>query len=206
MALYLSILIFAVSTTITPGPNNIMIMASGINYGIKKSIPHLFGICLGIPIMIIMIGLGFSIVFKMYPFLHVVIKILGVLYLIYLAWLIASSSPESFKNNKSQPLTFIQGILFQWVNPKAWVIATSAISAYTTASSDINTQVILITLIFLTVEFPCVGVWLIFGTAIKRYLKSDKMQRSFNICMALLLIASIMPVIIELFRHYILRL
>jgi threonine/homoserine/homoserine lactone efflux protein len=203
MALYLSILIFAISTTITPGPNNIMIMASGINYGIKKSIPHLCGICLGLPIMIIMIGLGFSIVFEMYPFLHQIIKILGVLYLVYLAWLIAKSSPKSFKNKKSHPMTFVQGVMFQWVNPKAWVIATSAISAYTNTSSSVNTQIILISLIFLAVEFPCVGVWLVFGTGIKRFLKSEQMQRAFNICMALLLIASVMPVIIELFQLYI---
>lgn len=152
--------------------------------------------------MIIMIGLGFSIVFKMYPILHEIIKILGVLYLIYLAWLIASSSPKSFKNNKSKPMTFVQAVMFQWVNPKAWVIATSAISAYTTASSDVNIQIILISLIFLAVEFPCVGVWLVFGIGIKKHLKSEKMQRDFNICMALLLVSSVTPVIIDLFKHY----
>ena len=153
MELYLAIFIFAASTTVTPGPNNIMIMSSGLNYGIKKSMPHLLGICFGFPAMVIMVGLGFSIVFEMYPLFHEVIKVLGVVYLLYLAWLIASSSPTSLEGGNSKAFSFTQAALFQWVNPKAWVMATSAVSAYTSLSSDIFLQVIFIALAFFVVAF-----------------------------------------------------
>lgn len=203
MDIYFAIIIFAMSTTVTPGPNNIMIMTSGLNYGIKSSIPHLLGICFGFPAMVIMVGLGFSVVFEMYPIFHEAIKILGVIYLLYLAWLIASSSPNSLEVEKSKPLSFTQAALFQWVNPKAWVMATGAVSAYTSISSDIFLQVLFIALAFFIVAFPCVGIWLFFGAALKKYLKSPKHQKIFNLFMALLLIASVLPVVKELLVQYV---
>lgn len=203
MEFYLAVLLFAVSSTVTPGPNNIMIMTSGLNYGVKNSIPHLLGICFGFPVMVIIIGLGFSVVFEMYPLFHEAIKVFGVLYLLYLAWLIASSSPVSLEGKKSKPLSFTQAALFQWVNPKAWVVATGAVSAYTSVSSDIIGQVVYIALAFLFVAFPSLGIWLIFGVGIKKYLKSPKHQKIFNLSMALLLIGSVLPVLKELVEQYI---
>jgi threonine/homoserine/homoserine lactone efflux protein len=203
MEFYFAVIIFATSTTITPGPNNIMIMTSGLNYGIKSSIPHLLGICFGFPAMVIMVGLGFSVVFEMYPVLHELIKVLGVAYLLYLAWLIATSSPTSLDAENARPLSFIQAALFQWVNPKAWVMATGAVSAYTSISSDIFSQVIIIAFAFFIVGFPCVGIWLVFGVGLKKYLHSPKHQKVFNLSMAILLIASIAPVLKELMIHYI---
>jgi threonine/homoserine/homoserine lactone efflux protein len=203
MEFYLSILIFAISSTVTPGPNNIMIMTSGLNYGVKKSIPHLLGICFGFPVMVIVIGFGFSIVFVRYPLFNEIIKIFGVIYLLYLAWLIASSSPVSLEGRKSKPLSFTQAALFQWVNPKAWVVATGAVSAYTSVSSDMYAQVIFIALAFLIVAIPSLGTWLIFGVGIKKYLKSTKHQKIFNLAMALLLIVSVLPVLIKLVEQYI---
>lgn len=203
MEFYLSILIFAISSTVTPGPNNIMILTSGLNYGVKKSIPHLLGISFGFPVMIIVIGFGFSIIFERYPVFNEVIKILGVVYLLYLAWLIASSSPVSLEGKRSKPLNFFQAALFQWVNPKAWVVATGAVSAYTSVSSDILAQVIFIALAFLIVAIPSLSVWLIFGVGIKKYLKSARHQKLFNLSMALLLIGSIIPVLISLVEQYI---
>lgn len=203
MEFYLAVLLFAVSSTVTPGPNNIMIMTSGLNYGVRDSIPHLLGICFGFPVMVILTGLGFSVVFEMYPLFHEAIKVLGVLYLLYLAWLIASSSPVSLEGKKTKPLSFTQAALFQWVNPKAWVVATGAVSAYTSVSSDIFGQVVYIALAFLLVAFPSLGVWLIFGVGIKKYLKSPRHQKIFNLSMALLLIASVLPILKELGEQYI---
>jgi threonine/homoserine/homoserine lactone efflux protein len=203
MEFYLSIFIFAISSTVTPGPNNIMIMTSGLNYGVKKSIPHLLGICFGFPVMVIVIGFGFSIVFERYPLFNEIIKVLGIVYLLYLAWLIASSSPVSLEGRKSKPLSFTQAALFQWVNPKAWVVATGAVSAYTSVSSDIFTQVIFIALAFLIVAIPSLGTWLIFGVGIKKYLKSPKHQKVFNLSMALLLILSVLPVLTKLVEQYV---
>ena len=203
MEIYLVILLFAASTTVTPGPNNIMIMTSGLNYGVRSSIPHFLGICIGFPAMVLVIGLGFSVIFESYPIIHEVIKVIGVAYFLYLAWLIASSSPASLEGKSAKPLNFTQAALFQWVNPKAWVMATSAVSAYTYAASDIFIQVVYIALIFLIVAFPCVGIWLVFGAGLKKYLKSSRHQRTFNLSMAFLLVASILPVINELINQYI---
>lgn len=178
MELYLAIFLFAASTTVTPGPNNIMIMTSGLNYGIKSSIPHFLGICFGFPAMVLMVGLGFSVVFETYPLFHEIIKVLGVVYLLYLAWLIASSSPASLESTKSKPLSFYQAALFQWVNPKAWVMATGAVSAYTSVSAEISMQVIYIALIFFVVAFPCVGIWLVFGVGLKKTSDFSKTSKS----------------------------
>jgi len=204
MELYIAILVFAVSTTITPGPNNIMIMSSGLNFGLKRSLPHLMGICLGFPLMVAGVGLGFGAIFERFPVIHEVIKVLGVLYLIYLAYLVATSAPKSLDNNTSEtkPLTFIQAALFQWINPKAWVMATGAVAAYTTQDASIMLQVMFISLAFLIAGVPCVGMWLVCGTWLKRFLKEVKYQRLFNLTMALLLIVSILPVIGELKASY----
>ena len=115
MELILPILLFAISASITPGPNNIMLMASGLNFGIQKSIPHLLGVVFGFPIMIIMIGLGFEIVFEKFPFIHQIIKVVGIAYLFYLAWRVATSSRQSLEAGKAIPLKFWQAVLFQWV-------------------------------------------------------------------------------------------
>jgi len=204
MEFYLVIILFAASSSVTPGPNNIMIMTSGLNYGIKKSMPHFLGICFGFPIMVILVGLGFSVIFENYPITHEIIKVLGVVYLIYLAWLIASSAPASLESIHSKPFSFIQAASFQWVNPKAWVMATGAVAAYTTVSTNVFTQVIYIALAFFIVAFPCVGIWLYFGSALKRYLKSTRHQKMFNVSMAFLLVASVFPVLQELINQYVL--
>jgi threonine/homoserine/homoserine lactone efflux protein len=202
MEFFSAIFLFALSTSITPGPNNIMIMTSGLNHGVKFSLPHLLGICFGFPIMVILVGLGIGVFFEMYPMLHEIIKIFGILYLLYLSWLIAVSSPTSLDGDISNPFSFIQAALFQWVNPKAWVMAAGAVSTYTTVSTDIFIQVVYIALAFFVVSFPSVGVWLIFGAGLKKYLKSPKHQKIFNVSMAILLVGSILPVVKEVVDKY----
>ena len=202
MELYLAVFIFGLSAGITPGPNNIMLMTSGMNFGIKKSIPHVLGVTFGFPIMVILIGLGFSIVFEQYPILHEVIKVLGVVYLLYLSWLIASASPDTLEGEKSKPFTFFQAALFQWVNPKAWVVATSSISAYTVLNDNIYWQILMIAGVFFFAALFTASTWLVFGKGIKQILQSAKQQRAFNLAMALLLVASVLPVIKQLYQQY----
>ncbi len=204
MEMYFAMMLFAFTATITPGPNNIMIMTSGVNYGVKQSLPHLLGICFGFPSMVILIGLGFSVVFERYPLLHELIKIIGIIYLIYLAWAIANTGPSKMKSQSKKPMSFMKAAMFQWVNPKAWVMATGAVSAYTTQSADFMMQVLYITLTFFIVSFPCVGTWLFFGVGLRKYLQDPIHYRIFNISMALLLILSILPVIIEIVETYLL--
>lgn len=203
MELLLAIFVFASSTSITPGPNNIMIMASGMNFGTRKSLPHYLGICIGFPAMVVLVGLGFGFIFDEYPLIHEIIKIVGIVYLVYLSWLIANSAPKSLDSTETQPISFWQAVLFQWVNPKAWIMATGAVAAYTSAASDIYSQVLLIALVFFAVSFPCIGSWLFFGVWLKKLLKDSSNQRVFNICMALLLVMSIIPVTYDLIRGYV---
>ncbi|GLP95109.1 LysE family translocator [Paraferrimonas sedimenticola] len=198
MEWFISVFAFAFTSTVTPGPNNVMIMTSGLNHGVERSLPHLCGICLGFPLMVLLVGLGFGAVFERFEFLHWLIKIVGVLYLLYLAWQIANSAPTSLNGESKPPFSFLQAAAFQWVNPKAWVMATGAVAAYTSISADIWWQVGWIVAAFALVAFPCVGAWLVFGVLLKRWLSKPSQQRLFNWSMALLLVLSILPVVAEM--------
>jgi len=202
MDLLLAVLFFAFSTTITPGPNNVMIMSSGVNYGIKASLPHWLGICLGFPLMVLLVGLGFGVVFERYPHLHQLIKVLGVAYLLWLAWRIASAEPKAIEQGKSKPFSFMQAALFQWINGKAWVMASGAIAAFTTVGGVYWLEVSIITAAFLLVAFPCVGAWLVFGAVLRKVLTKALFQRLFNVTMAIILVLSVVPVILEIWRYY----
>lgn len=195
MELVLTIALFAFSSGITPGPNNIMLMSSGVNFGVKRSLPHLSGICIGFPAMVLAIGLGLSTVFQAYPIIHIIIKYAGIAYLLYLAWLIANSSSKLEGKNTPNPLSFIQAAAFQWVNPKAWIMSIGAIAAFTSVQSPLTPQVLTIATVFLCVAIPSAFIWLGFGVGLKRLLRNSRQQKIFNISMALLLVASIIPII-----------
>ena len=177
-------------------------MSSGVNYGIKQSVPHWLGICFGFPLMVLLVGLGFGVIFDRYPQLHQLIKIAGTLYLIWLAWRIASARPETIATGKSKPFTFVQAALFQWVNGKAWVMASGAVAAFTSVSGVYWWQVAMITLAFLMMAFPCVGVWLVFGADLRKVLTKPLFQRIFNIFMGSILLLSVLPVIAQIWRYY----
>ncbi|HBF48020.1 MAG TPA: LysE family translocator, partial [Shewanella frigidimarina] len=168
---------------------------------IKRSIPHLMGISLGFPTMILAVGLGLSAIFQAYPFIHIVIKVIGISYLLYLSWLIANSSNKMEGKQVSKPFTFLQAAAFQWVNPKGWIMAVGAIATFTSVQQELNSQVMTIASVFLCVAFPCAIVWLGFGVALKRLLKNERQQRIFNITMALLLVASIIPMMLPPTTH-----
>lgn len=202
MEIFIAVLFFAFSTTITPGPNNVMIMSSGVNYGVRASMPHFLGICLGFPLMVLLVGFGFGVIFEKFPNLHQLIKVVGVVYLLWLAWHIASAEPKAIKRGDKKPFTFWQAALFQWVNAKAWMMASGAVAAYTTVQGNPVMEVVAITLAFLLMAFPCVGVWLLFGSLLRKVLSNSLFQRVFNITMGLILVASIIPVLQELWRYY----
>ena len=201
MEIYWAIALFALTGAITPGPNNIMLLSSGLNFGVKKTMPHMFGSCIGFPVMIIAIGLGFSTVFILYPQTHQWIKILGIIYILYLAWRIANTTPNATKHQRTKPLTLMQAALFQWVNPKAWAVASALIAAYTN-TENLVVQVFIIALICAAVALPANLIWIIFGANLKHLLKRDVYHRIFNITMAVLLVLSMSPVIWELLADY----
>ena len=198
MTFSLAFFLFAVSMLFTPGPNNVMLMTSGLNFGINKSLPHLFGVCLGFPSMVVMVGLGLGVIFEQYPIIHDVIKVLGVLYLIYLAWQIAHAKPSAVSGKASSPFTFLQAALFQWVNPKAWVMASTSIAVYTSAAEDVLYQILLLATVFVLIGFCSGSTWLFLGKSLKRLLKSDAHRVLFNTVMASLLVASVFPAIYEM--------
>ena len=188
------LLTFSISMTITPGPNNVMVTASGVNFGYKKTLPHILGITFGFPLMIALIGLGLGSVFKSFPIIHLILKYIGAAYLLYLAYKIATFSTFDTNSDRNKPFTFFQAVLFQWVNPKAWSIAVGAIATYTSVDNNVFFEVLLIVFVFCIVCFPCVSLWVIIGTNIKRLLSTDYYRKIFNISMACLLIISLVPV------------
>ncbi|MFT5676628.1 MAG: threonine/homoserine/homoserine lactone efflux protein [Paraglaciecola sp.] len=199
---YSALILFTIATSITPGPNNVMIMTSGVNHGFRKSIPHLAGIDLGFPLMLIVIGLGASQIFETNPSLFLWLKIVGVVYLSYLAFKIASSPVQSFERSNSKPFTFFQAALFQWVNPKAWIMCIGAVVTYVSSDQAYFQQLFAIALIFFVFGMPCTVAWLGFGSSLKQVLSKPSYLRIFNVSMALLLLVSLLPVFLELYESF----
>ena len=191
-------MIFGIIAAVTPGPNNVMLTTTGLNFGVRRGIPHLLGICIGFPVMLALIGLGFGTLFELYPILHEIIKVVGIVYLLFLAWKIAMTRGSVERIERSRPISFWQAAAFQWVNPKAWVMGSSALAAYTSMDDSFFLQVAIICATFFVITLPCAGVWLVFGAGLQRLLRDPKHLRIFNIAMALLLLASILPVVADL--------
>lgn len=177
---------FAVVTSITPGPNNLMLLASGANFGLRRTVPHMFGISLGHGFMVFCVGAGLAGLFAALPWLQIALKGLAVAYMLWLAWKIATASAIQQGAARGKPFTFLQAAGFQWVNPKAWAMALGAISAYSDGSL-IGAAMVAGT--FILCNLPSVSVWAIAGTQIARVLSNPRHLRVFNIVMALLLLA-----------------
>ena len=192
--IFLAMVGFAIVSTTTPGPNNFMLFASGLNFGFRRTIPHILGVSNGFGFLLLCIGLGLGQLLEIFPLAFTAIKIIGGLYMIFLAWKIATSGPLEIGAGKSAPLTYLQAALFQWVNPKAWVMATIAVSAYT-VKADYHTTLAIIVVYFAVVNIPMVCVWAGFGTALKQFLSDPKKLRIFNIAMAILLVLSLWPML-----------
>lgn len=193
--LLLALATFAVVSTVTPGPNNLMLMSSGANFGFKRTMPHMAGITLGFGLMVILVGMGLMTVFDKFPTSHLVLKVLSIAYLIYLAYKIArAGQPAQSEVDGAQPLTFFQACAFQWVNPKAWTMALTAISVYSPDRSVVSIGVI--AAIFIMANVPSVGIWTVLGQKISVLLSNQRRLTLFNYTMAVCLLASIYPVLV----------
>ena len=193
--LLLALTLFAFVSSITPGPNNLMLMASGANFGFRRTLPHLLGVGIGFTLMIVLVGVGLVQVFVLYPISHQILKVVSVIYLLWLAWKIANAAtPEGDVQSEGTPITFIQAALFQWVNPKAWTMALTAISAYT--PDQTLYYVSLAALVFGIVNLPSVSLWTVLGEQMARFLTSAARLRAFNWAMAGLLVLSLYPVVL----------
>ena len=187
---------FAFATSATPGPNNVMLLASGVNFGFRRTIPHMLGVGLGFTFMVIVIGLGLAQVFAAYPVIHDVLRYAGGAYMLWLAWKIANSGPIRDGEVRGRPLTFLQAALFQWVNPKAWVMGITATATYTVTSSYIA-SVFAVGLVFGLVNIPSISAWVLFGAAMRNFLGDPRHLRVFNVTMALLLVVSMAPLVLR---------
>ncbi|MBF8774993.1 LysE family translocator [Pseudomonas fulva] len=193
--LLIAFVLFAFVSSITPGPNNTMLLASGVNFGVRRSVPHALGVSIGFMVMVLAVGLGLGEVFKAWPALYTVLRYAGAGYLLYLAWKIASSGPIGTASTAApKPIGFWAAAAFQWVNPKAWVMAIGAITTYTPAQGYVA-NVVVIAAVFALVNLPSVGVWVMFGSALRGLLQNPRALMLFNVLMAALLVISLYPLL-----------
>ena len=189
-------LTFAVVASVTPGPNNIMLLASGANFGFRRTLPHLLGVILGFGLMVLLVGLGLAAVLARFPTLFMAARIAGIAYLAYLAFKIARADGIGMGETAARPMGFLQAVAFQWVNPKGWSMAISAMTAYAPAD-HVRAAVFLVTAIFVAIGIPSGVLWTGMGVGLKRGLAHPKAHplalRAFNLAMAAALLWSLYP-------------
>jgi threonine/homoserine/homoserine lactone efflux protein len=185
---------FALVTSITPGPNNMMLLASGVNFGLRRTVPHMLGISVGHSVMVFLLGLGVAGAIRAAPWAGLVLKALSVGYMLWLAWKIAHAAAPGEGKAAGRPFTFLQAAAFQWVNPKAWAMALGAVAAYAPTGSV--GAVVVVALVFACVNLPSVTLWAAAGQGIRRWLMVPGRLQAFNWAMAGLLVLSLWPVVI----------
>lgn len=206
---FASLCLFAFVTSITPGPNNAMLFASGVNYGLRRTVPHLLGVTLGFTFMQLAVGLGVGMVFEAVPGIYALLRALGLGYMLYLAWRIANSTPPAqpeadiapapAAGGKGRPMTFLEASAFQWVNPKALMMCVTAASTYAPPDTPVL-GALLVTAVFFFAGMPCVALWVLLGRLMRGLLQDGRRLRAFNWAMAALLVASMAPLAGEALR------
>lgn len=181
---------FAFVTSITPGPNNLMLLASGTRFGWRRSLPHLLGISFGFGVMLLLVGLGLAQAFERAPWLHDTLKWVSLAYLLYLAWKVATAPPPDAAGAPGgRPMGFAAAALFQVVNPKAWAMALTAVTAYGSLG------VAAVTAVFVLVNLPCCGSWALLGQQMRRWLHRPRALQVFNWGAAGLMVVSVLPLL-----------
>ena len=192
-SIFIALFTFCLVSTVTPGPNNMMVMASGANFGFRRTLPHMLGIAGGMVVLTMGVGAGLMAVFDLVPHSYTALKLAAVAYMLWLAWKIANAGAPKDAGTGGRPLTILQAAGFQWVNPKAWTMALTAITVY--APDRALWSVALVAACFGLVALPSISVWTALGQQLRRLLTSPTRLRAFNITMALLLVASLYPVL-----------
>ena len=192
--LLLAFVSFAFVSSITPGPNNAMLLTSGVNYGFRRTLPHMMGISLGCGVMLLLVGLGLGQVFAAVPSLYGVLRYAGAAYLLWLAWKIARAGPVAGAAGSGRPMTFWQAAAFQWVNPKAWILVVGAVSTYAPREA-FGRGVVLLAALLCLVNLPSIALWAGCGTALRPFMADPVRVRVFNVTMAALLVLSLIPML-----------
>ncbi len=190
--------LFAFTMSATPGPNNAMVAASGANFGVRRTIPHAAGIATGFALMILLVALGAGALLRSTPLIHGLLRWVGALYLLWLAVKIARTDPAATDEaRQGRPMTMLQAALFQWVNPKAWIVTMGAVATYTTIGGNVFAAAGLLATVFFIVSWPASAIWVALGAGAARLLHSPSRLRTFNWLMAGLLILSLVPTLAE---------
>lgn len=185
--------LFALVTSVTPGPNNLMLMASGANFGFRRTVPHMLGVSLGFVLMAFLVGAGLAGLFQTYPVAVTALEVVSVAYMLWLAWKIAHAAAPKDRQAGGTPMTFLQAAAFQWVNPKAWAMALTAVTVY--APDRSLWTVALVAAIFGAINLPSVSLWTLIGQQLRRVLTNTRRLTIFNWTMAGLLVLSLAPVL-----------
>lgn len=191
----LALLVFTIVTSATPGPNTLMLLASGVNFGFRRSLPHMLGVVSGFCILLLCVGFGLGLLLTAWPPLHLALKLSGACYLLYLSWRIASAGTLSPAQSNPQPMRLIAAMLFQWINPKAWMMGITAMALYTQPSSP-TASVVIIAVMYGLVGLPTVALWAGFGSVLRGWLDDPFRLRWFNRTMGLLLAMTVVPMVL----------
>lgn len=214
----LALVAFIFTSAMTPGPNNIMLMTSGVNFGFWRTLPHMAGVSLGFPLMVLLIGVGFGTTILAMPWFHDAVSFIGIPYLLWLSWHIASAETRhglvkpgehegmapngAITRDEPRPMTFLGASAFQWVNAKAWVMAIGMLAVYAPTGYGVMQGVAIVVAINLIIAIFSSITWTAFGSALSTWLKDPFRLRVFNVVMALLLVATLVPPILDLWNRY----
>jgi threonine/homoserine/homoserine lactone efflux protein len=192
----LPFLAFAIAASGTPGPNNLLALATAARYGVRAALPLVLGIALGFGFMVAVVGMGLAGPLAHHPAVHAGMRWIGTAWMLVLAWRIARSETAAPSGtNVAAPLGFWGACAFQWINPKAWIMALATAATYTTPGDDLPAQVLLLSAIFVVISIPCVGAWALLGAGASTLLTTPRRMRAFNLVMGSLLAASVLPVL-----------
>lgn len=192
-----ALITLAFVASITPGPNNLMLLASGMNHGVRKTIPHVAGVSLGFGLLLFLVALGLGAIFERFSLVELTLKLLGAAYLAYLAWKVFHTTAVNAGEGSASPLTFIQAVAFQWVNPKAWVMGTTATSTLLNPdASSVAAGAFALTAAFWVVNLPCICTWMFSGAFAARWVDDERRVRRINQTLGVLLGATVVLLLI----------
>ena len=192
--IWLPLAIFVFVNSITPGPNNVMLTAAGANFGYRRCLPHMLGITAGVAVMVLLVGAGLGTVFERIPAAYTTLRYAGAAYLLLLAWRIARTRPGEDGQRHGRPFSFWEAAVFQWVNPKAWIMVVGMVAAYMPQNYPMR-DLVLAAAVLALVNYPSISFWTLFGSAVGRFLSSPDAMRRFNLSMATLLVLSLYPIV-----------
>ena len=191
MELLLPLVSFAFVSSITPGPNNLMLSASGVVFGFNRTLPHMLGVAVGFTLLLVVCGSGIGALLVEFPAAGFALKVLGTAYLLHLAWAFRNALAPEAKQASARPMKFAEAVAFQFVNPKAWIMGLTAASVFVPDFEPRSLAIAIMIAVFSIVNLPCICTWAVLGATLKRWLTHDRWRRLFSGAIALLTVYSV---------------